>query len=400
MFYEKLKNSIKRKSKILLNMLMSNRQTPKFSVSECKNPIFFAYFIHGDIFFISNRPNVEFSEVIIDEVIKVGVENNEFVFYPAREDSAFFKDKYEIDTFNFIELIIANNLNEVASEIHSAIEAFRRRILDYAIFYQQKLENAICSIDFSDRCGILALDLNIKWEIENALKAQITQIAKENIIDSNANIFEILFGAGIYEVENVAENAISESQIMSSKLLNYYNRSNLANNVENELCVALNVGDSGDFNQNAPKMRFFIRYFIDSILLKTNENGKIFANAHIVIKTLSMQGSPKFCYLNNDLKITFIGDNIIIYNLQKIPFILHSIKSKWIISSDESTFESTQNLTIKDKKLIKNTAILENLHLHLDDKISHKLELLYSTQSDEKRFFGSGSVRFADIFSL
>lgn len=391
MFYEKLKNSIKRKSKILLNMLMSNRQTPKFSVSECKNPIFFAYFIHGDIFFISNRENVEFSEVIIDEVIKVGVENNEFVFYPAREDSAFFKDKYEIDTFNFIELIIANNLNEVASEIHSAIEAFRRRILDYAIFYQQRLENAICSIDFSDRCGILALDLNLKWEIENALKAQIAQIAKENILDSNANIFEILFGAGIYEVENVAENAISESQIMSSKLLNYYNRSNLANNVENELCVALNVDSS-----NA--MRFFIRYFIDSILLKTNENGKIFANAHIAIKTLSMQGSPKFCYLNNDLKITFEGDNIIIYNLQKIPFILHSIKSKWIISSDESTFESTQNLTIKDKKLIKNTAILENLHLHLDDKISHKLELLYSINGDSKQFFGSGSVKIIDIF--
>lgn len=382
MFYEKLKNSIKRKSKILLNMLMSNRQTPKFSVSECKNPIFFVYFIHGDIFFISNRPNVEFSEVIIDEVIKVGVENNEFVFYPAREDSAFFKDKYEIDTFRFIELIIANNLNEVASEIHSVIEAFRRKILDYAIFYQQRLENAICSIDFSDRCGILALDLNLKWEIENALKAQIAQIAKENIIDSKANIFEILFGAGIYEVENLAENAITQD-----KLLNYYNRSNLANNVENELCVAL---DSS--------MRFFIRYFIDSILLKANENGKIFANAHIVIKTLSMQGSPKFCYLNNDLKIEFEGENIIIYNLQKIPFILHSIKSKWIISSDESTFESTQNLTIKDKKLIKNTAILENLHLHLDDKISHKLELLYSTQSDEKRFFGSGSIRIADIF--
>lgn len=386
MFYEKLKNSIKRKSKILLNMLMSNRHTPNFSVSECKNPIFFAYFIHGDIFFISNRPNVEFSEVIIDEVIKVGVENNEFVFYPAREDSAFFKDKYEIDTFRFIELIIANNLSAVASEIHSAIEAFRRKILDYAIFYHQRLDNAICSIDFSDRHGILALDLNLKWEIENALKAKIMHIAKENIVDIKANIFEILFGEGIYEVENVATNAITQD-----KLLNYYNRSNLSNNVENELCVALNVDSSN-------KMRFFIRYFIDSILLKANENGKIFANAHIVIKTLSMQGSPKFCYLNNDLKIAFEGENIIIYNLQKIPFILHSIKSKWIISSDESIFESTQNLNIKDKKLIKNTAILENLHLHLDDKISHKLELLYSTQSDEKRFFGSGGVKIVDIF--
>ncbi len=397
MFYQKLKKSIKRKSKMLLNMLMphfsGDGHIPEFGVFDSKNPIFFVYFIHDEIFFISNRPNVEFSEVIIDEVVKVGIENDEFSFYPARGDSAFFRDNFELDTFRFIKLIIANNLNVVASEIHSTIVAFRRKILDYAIFYHKRLENAICSIDFSDRHEILAINANLKWEIENALKARIIEIAKENILDSKANIFEILFGAGIYEVEGVGENAITQD-----KLLNYYNRSNLANNVENELSVALNVGDSVDFNQNAPKMRFFIRYFIDSIFLKTNENGKIFANARIAIKTLSMQGSPKFCYLNNDLKIEFIGENICIYNLQKIPFILHSLKSRFTLSgeSSEAIFESTQNLTIKDKKLIKNTAILENVHL--GGKISHKLELLYSTQGDEKRFFGSGSANIIDIF--
>lgn len=274
----------------------------------------------------------------------------------------------------------------VASEICSAIEAFERTILDYEIFYRQRLENAICIIDFNDECGILALDMNLKWEIENTLKSQITQIAKENVLDLKSRIFEILFGEGegIYDVENVAKNII-----MQDKLLHYYNRSNLANNVENEILVAL---DS--------QKRFFIRYFIDNIFLQSNENSKIFANAHIVIKTLSMQGSPKFCYLNNDLKVEFEGENITIYNLQKIPFILHSLKCKWKIGGDEIAFESTQNLTIKDKKLIKNTAILQNLHLHLNDKISHKLDLLYSSNSDEKRFFGSGSVKISDILKL
>ena len=383
MFYEKLKKSIKRKSKMLLNMLIPGH-IPEFSVVNIKKPIFFVYFINGDIFYISNRANVEFSEVIIDEVIKVGIENDEFVFYPAREDSAFFRQNFEIYTFRFIKLILQNNLNVVASDICSAISAFEAKILDYAILYRQRLENAICNIDFIDRDGILGVSANLKWEAENALKARIIEIAKENVVDSKENIFEILFGSGIYEVENIGENAITQDKILS-----YYNRSNLTNCIENE--IALLVKGS---LQN--EMRFFISYFIDSIFLRANENGKIFADSNITIKSISMQGSPKFCYSNNDLKIEFDGENICIYNLQKISFILHSLKSKWILGNDESAFEMSENLIIADKKLIKNDIFLKNLHLNL--KISHKLELIYSTNSDEKRFVGSGSVKIVDMF--
>ena len=383
MFYEKLKKSIKRKSKMLLNMLIPGH-IPEFSVVNIKKPIFFVYFINGDIFYISHSANVEFSEVIIDEVIKVGVENDEFVFYPAREDSAFFRQNFEIDTFRFIKLILQNNLNVVADDICSAISAFESKILDYMILYHQRLENAICNIDFIDRHGILGLSANLKWEAENALKARIIEIAKANVVDSKENIFKILFGSGIYEVENISENAVTQDKILA-----YYNRSNLTNCLENEIALFI----KGSL-QN--EMRFFISYFIDSIFLRTNENGKIFADSNIAIKSISMQGSPKFCYSNNDLRIEFDGENICIYNLQKISFILHLLKSKWILGSNESAFEMSENLTIIDKKLIKNDIILKNLHLNL--KILHKLELIYSANDDEKRFVGSGSVKIVDMF--
>lgn len=385
MFYEKLKKSIKRKSKMLLNMLIPGH-IPEFGVFNSKNPIFFVYFINGDIFYISHSANVEFSEVIIDEVIKVGIENDEFVFYPARGDSAFFRQNFEIDTFRFIELILHNNLNIVVSEILGVIESFERKILDYQVLYRQRLENAICNIDFIDRHGILGISANLKWEAENTLKAQIIEIAKENALDSKEHIFEILFGSGIYEVENVGENAITQDKILS-----YYNRSNLTNCVENEIAISI----KGSL-QN--EMRFFISYFIDSIFLRANENGKIFADSKIIIKTLSLQGSPKFCYSNNDLKIEFNGENIIIYNLQKISVILQSIKSKFIVGNDESAFEVREILNIDDKKLIKNSIFLKNLHLNLEGKILHKLELIYSVNGDEKRFVGSGNIKIVDIF--
>lgn len=359
---------------------------PEFGVFNSKNPIFFVYFINGDIFYISHSANVEFSEVIIDEVIKVGIENDEFVFYPARGDSAFFRQNFEIDTFRFIELILHNNLNVVVSEILGVIESFERKILDYQVLYRQRLENAICNIDFIDRHGILGISANLKWEAENAIKVQIIEIAKENALDSKEHIFEILFGRGIYEVENISENAITQDKILS-----YYNRSNLTNCVENEIAISI----KGSL-QN--EMRFFISYFIDSIFLRANENGKIFADSKIIIKTLSLQGSPKFCYSNNDLKIEFNGENIIIYNLQKISVILQSIKSKFIVGNDESTFEVREILNIDDKKLIKNSIFIKNLHLNLEGKILHKLELIYSVNGDEKRFVGSGSIKIVDMF--
>lgn len=377
MFYEKIKKHIKTKSKILLNMLIPGH-IPDFGVFDSKNPIFFVYFINGDIFHISHKGNVVFSEVIIDEVLKVGIENDEFVFYPASEDSTFLKQNYELDTFKFIELIIANNLNVVANEIYNAIVAFKAKILDYQVLYHQRLDNAICSIDFIDRCGILDISNALKWEIENALKDKIIEVAKENMVDSTEHIFEALFENGIYEVEN-----ITESVARQDKILNYYNRSNLANSVENEIEITLN------------NMRFFISYFIDSIFLKVNDKGKIFADTTIAIISLSMLGSPKFCYSNNDLRVIFEGENICIYNLQKIPFILHSLKSKLMFDKSESHLESSDNLTISDKKLIKNKKRLK--FLNANGKISHKLELIYSTNGNEKRFFGSGSVKIVDF---
>ena len=386
---KKLQKITKHKVKLLLNKLplkytlakYATKSSVKFGVADCKKPIFFAYIANGDIYFISQRENVEFNEVAIDEVIKMGFKNNEFVFYPVREDSAFFKCDFEVDTFHFVKLIESSNLNAVAHEIWRVMEVFKRKIIEYEIIYHTRLENAICSIDFVDKHGILGVSTNLKWEVENAIKAQIIAIAKENVVDLDENLFCALFENGIDDMKNISESAITQD-----KLLHYCNRSNLANNIENEISIVLN---------NA---RFFISYFIDSISLKASKSGKIFAIAKVSLNSLSMQGSPKFYYANNDFRIVFENENIYIYNLQKIQFILHSIKSKWIVENGESIFESSKNLTIKDKKLIKNDIFLKNLQLNLNGKILHKLGLTYSINSDEKRFVGSGSVKIIDMF--
>lgn len=386
---KKLNKTTKRKIKFWLNRLLSKyarESSTKFSIADCKNPIFFVYLVNGNIYFIAHHENMGFGEVVIDEVIKGGFENGEFVFYPARKDSAFLKRDFEVDTLHFVKLIESSNLNAVAHDIWRVMEIFKHKIIDYEIIYHTRIENAICNIDFIDKCGIFSASVNLKWEVENTLKARIIEIAKENVIDSDANLFDVLFENGIDEVKNIRENAITQD-----KLLNYCNRSNLTNNIENEFSIVLN----GNALNN---VRFFIGYFIDSIFLRTNENGRIFADSIITINTLILQGSPNFYYMNNDLRIVFENENICIYNLQKIPFILHSLKSKWILGSDESMLESNKKIIIKDKKLIKNTKLLQHLHLNMNSKIFHKLELLYSINDDNKRFLGSGSIKIADMF--
>lgn len=380
MLYQKIKKHIKKTSKTFLQTIIPHK-IPDFCVCDSENPLFFVYFINNDIFYISHKENIEFSEVVIDEIVKVGFENDEFEFYPLNAKSSFFKQDYELDTFRFIQLILSNNLNAIAGEIYAFIEAFERKILDYKALYKMKLKDVICNVDFIDDSGILMLNEDMRWEIENAIKVTITDISQENVLDSKQHIFEILFKDGIYDMENLSESFISQVAIKS-----YYNRSNLADNLEKHLAISLN------------NMQFFISYFCDSIFLQANLNGKIFAHSKIFLRKLSLLGSPKFHYLNNDLKIAFEGENIYIYNLQKMQVILHSIKSKLILNSVESSITFSQDMHIKDNITLENSAILEDLCLNKNDKISHKLELIYSVNNDEKRFVGSGSIKVSDLF--
>lgn len=380
MLYEKIKKHIKKTSKTFLNTIIPHK-IPEFCISDSKNPLFFMYFINNDIFYISHDENIVFSEVVIDEIIKVGFENDEFEFYPINMQSSFFKQDYELDTFRFIRLIIANNLNAIASEIYAYIEAFERKILDYKAFYKMKLKNVICNVDFVDKNGILALNEDMKWEIENAIKASIVEIAQENILDSKRHIFEILFKDGIYDIENIEQNLLGKDAIK-----HYYNRLNLADNVEKTLSILLN------------QMRFLVSYFCDNILLNSNSSGKIFANSQIILRKIALIGSPHFHYLNNDLKIIFDSDNIIVHNLQKTPIILRNLKSTMKLNVMESTTEFNETIYIKDNISLKNSAILDGLERNLSSKISHKLELIYSVNGDDKRFVGTASTKISHIF--
>lgn len=379
MLYQKIKKHIKKTSKTFLQTIIPHK-IPEFCICDSNNPLFYMYFINNDIFYISHRENVAFSEVVIDEIIKVGFENGEFEFYPINAKSSFFKQDYEIDAFRFIQLILSNNLNTIAGEIYAYMEAFERKILEYEAFYKTKLKNVICDVKFIDKHEILMLNEDMKWEIENAIKTHIVEISQENILDSKRHIFEILFKDGIFEMENLRQNLIGWDI-----LKHYYNRSNLADNVEKSLIITLG------------KMQFFIHYFCDSVFLNANPSGKIFANSVVVLRKISLLGSPKIHYLNNDLKIVFEGEKIHINNLQKMQVILHSIKSTLKLNNAESSVESSEILHINDSIELQNMGILEDLHLHKNSRISHRLELVYSINGEKKRFVGSANVN--DLFS-
>lgn len=369
MLYQKLKKSFKKTLQTIIP-----HQIPEFGVNDAENPLFFAYFINGDIFHISHEKNLAFSEVVIDEVVKVGFENGEFAFYPVGADSAFFKQDFELDTFRFIELILLNNLNEIAREIYALIAKFEAKILDYEMLYKLKLKNAICNVDFADSGGILALSENLKWELESAIKATLIELASQNLLDCKQNIFNALFKDGIYDFENIAEN-IAWQDILK----HYYNHSNLSDNIEKSLEIKLN------------KMRFFISYFTTNIFLELKRNGIFFINAEILLNGIYLLGSPNINYANADLKIEFDGENIHISNLQKLQVILYEIKSKLSLQGAESTFNFNEQIALNESVTLKNSSFLE---VKSSDKISHKLELIYSVDGTEKRFVGSASVKW------
>lgn len=365
MLYQKLKKNLKKTLQTIIP-----HQIPEFCISQGK-PLFFMYFINGDIFHISHKENVAFSEVVIDEVVQVGMENGEFAFYPVGADSAFVKQNFELDTFKFIELILSNNLNEIASEIYALIAKFEAKILDYEMLYKMKLKNAICNVEIVDEGDILSMDENLKWEAENAIKSALIEVASQNILDSKQNIFSALFKDGIYDFENIAEN-IAWHDILKT----YYNRSNLGDNIEKSLEINLN------------NMRFFISYFTTNIFLELKNNGTFFINAYILLNGVYLLGSPKINYMNADLKIEFDGENIHISSLQNLQVILHSIKSKLSFGGAESIFDFAEQIILNDGVTLHNSSFLR-----IAGKISHKLELIYSIKGEGRRFVGSANIK-------
>ncbi|RDU64830.1 hypothetical protein [Helicobacter sp. MIT 14-3879] len=383
MFYEKIKKQIKKKSSIWFSTIIPSK-IPEFCVYDVKEPILFLYFVNGDIFYISNKSDKVFNEVKIDEIIKVGIHNNEFGFYPVMKDSEFFKNKYELNTFKFIELIIANNLNMIVSRIFDEIKFFEDKVLEYKMLYLLKLKDLICNIEFNDEFNILKINDNLRWESENTLKYTISQIVQNNLIDSKQNIFDILFKDGIYDTEPLLENNHYTKQDM---LKNYYNKSNLSDNtLEHKAKIIIN------------NRIFFITYFIDSIFLQYNISKKMFANANISIKGIDLCGYQDILYSNNDLKVEFGIDEILIYNQQKSNIVLHSIYSVFILSEKQNVVSMENlNLVIEDSVSFELDLVLKDLHLYLDYKLQHKVEIIYSTTENKRKLVGSSSYTISDI---
>lgn len=382
MFYQKLKKQIKKKYSILSNTILPHK-IPEFGVYDTE-AILYVYFLNGDIFYISLRDDMVFNEVRIDEVIKVGIHNDEFGFYPARADSTFFKGEYELNTFKFIELIISNDLNLIVSRIFEEISYFEGRVLDYKMLYSLKLKDLICNISFIDEHDILAMSDNLRWEIENALKLEVSKLANENLLDSKQRFFDILFSEGIYNTDELLEEKHFVKQDM---LKDYFNTSNLADSsIEYKTPISIN------------NRTFIVTYFIDSAFLQRNLSKKMFANASVNVKSIDLCGYLDMLYLNADIRVEFGIESMVIKNISNSGIMLHSINStfSWEDKENLSSMDDLE-MQIDDEASFELELILKDLHLYLDSKIYHKIAIEYSKDGVRSRLVGSSSYKMGSI---
>ena len=146
---EGILKEINNKVKYKLSMLLSNIVPPKmpeFSIQDSKEAIFFIYLQNDKISFISHKDDKEG-----DEIIKVGMINDKSTFYPIKQDSIYFGEKFELQTSRFIESILNNKLNIIANKIYSDMEFFLDKIMEYEALYINKLDNMEIKLNLLDK---------------------------------------------------------------------------------------------------------------------------------------------------------------------------------------------------------------------------------------------------------
>lgn len=386
-----INKKIKNKVNMFLHTILPDK-IPEFSVSEVDEVIFFIYLNKNEIILISHLGDQE-----ADEVIKVGVCDNEFVFYPARADSAFFNEQFELRTFAFIETILTNKINLIAQKIYQNITFLCDKILEYKMLYLAKLTNIEYEIDLDDRTKILCVNPNLYHHFDEALKDRLTNIAKTNLLDSPLHIFKLIFPSGICDIESF----MSKKNVLEAGILkNYYNTSNLINpNTTLQLQIS----------SNGKEIEFECMF--EQLYLQVTPNGKFSAYGKIKlvsINALSLQPDTML-YSNNDLKVIFKKDYIELHNLSPENITINSLASIFVLQGINPfdikldniniIIPPRNNINITLKKdhyfgAIKNLCE-EKLH---NQKIKHSIKLIYSSNKETRTLVGSSSYRLYDMF--
>ncbi|MDE6885609.1 MAG: hypothetical protein K2P17_00995 [Helicobacteraceae bacterium] len=387
MFYENLKNKIKQKSSFLISTIIPSK-IPEFSIYDTKDAYLYIYYIKNEIFHITTKIDKEFKNIKIDEIVKFGIHDNSFVFYPATKDSNFFKQNFELDTFRFIEMIVSSNLNFIINKIYNEIEFFKQKVLDYEMIYKLKLKDMIVNLSIEDKSNILDSNDELKWALQKEFNLKIGQIAQTNMLDTPQNIFNIIFPNDIYNSQLPLDN----KQIVTIDMINkYINKSNLSPLIEQELEI------------NIANKTFQINYFINSIFLQYS-NKKMFVNATITISNINLLGTHNKCiiYSNNDLKAEIKSDAITISS--KEDLIIYNIESCFLYEDTDITNKVVlNNLKVQSniplKIQIDETFIIKNINLDFlkTAKTKHILNIIYLIGSNTRKLVGSSSYKIDDI---
>lgn len=395
--FKTINKKVKNKVNILLNTILPSK-IPEFSVNDVKEPIFFIYLNKKEIAFISHLDDKE-----ADEIIKVGVIDDEFIFYPLKQDSVFFNKGLEFKTFEFIEIILSNKLNLIAKKIYKDIVFLSDRIIEYKMLYTSKLKNINFTIEVVDNSKITSINNALSKSFGSAIKEKLYELANTNILDTPLNIFSVIFPNGIY---NIADFMKQESALDSDMLKNYYNKSNIANP---KLIEYMQVDINGK--------EFEFEYCINSLLLQYSVTKQVFAKSQIYIKNINALNlqPDSIIYSNNDLKVVIKRNNIVVHNKTNDNISLYNLGSTFSLDNDKPFETTINNINLKIPTneemsivLKKDTyfGAIKNLNINTiqNSKIKHTIKITYAIPNttdknlNSKNLVGSSQYKLSDIF--
>lgn len=390
---EGILKEINNKVKHKLSMLLSNIVPPKmpeFSIQDSKEAIFFIYLQNDKISFISYKDDKEG-----DEIIKVGMINDKFTFYPIKQDSIYFGEKFELQTSRFIESILNNKLNIIANKIYSDMEFFLDKIMEYEALYINKLDNMEIKLNLLDKTNIIYANDELYKKCSNEILEKLHYLTKTNIRDSHLNIFSIMYPDGINDIEHFM---IQKTSLNANMLKNYYNKSNLSNPSLIEK-IDIEIG-----NQTLE-----INYLIKNIYLKHSTKRQIYANSEVLIDSINginMQPND-ILYSNNEIKVIINKDSLIIKNLTNKNIDINEINSTFYINNSTQPFSQTQNTNIKinantEISIDKKNVSIKNLTANNIQQYSimHNIKLTYAIDDESKNLVGKSQYKLCDILNL
>ena len=365
----------------------TSQKTPKFSIQDSAQALFFIYLQNNKITLLSHKDDQK-----SDEIVKVGLEDNQFNFYPIKQDSIFFGERFEIQTNRFCESILQNKLNLIAYKIYNDIEFFLDKVVEYEALYINKIKNMQIRLDLLDKTNIIVANDELHEKCKDKILEQLHNLATNNIKDSHLNIFTILHPNGISDIEQFMQQ---KTTLNANTLKNYYNKSNLSNpNLIEKINIEIN-------NQILE-----INYLIKNLYLQTSKTGQIYATSKVIIDSIDgINIQPdEILYSNNEIKVTISKKNLTIKNLTNKNIFINNITSIFYIGNSTQPFTQTlhSNIKINANEIIninkKNTILTnltnENLHQHF---IINSIKINYAIDDEIKNLIGSSKHKLSDI---